>query len=370
MMAGRQQPRVLVVDDDVVTGRTLQLILHRAGFHATTASDAAQALSHINQDRPDLVLLDVNLPDANGLDFCRGLCKSSGGHLPILFISADNRVATIVGGFEAGAVDYIPKPFSGAEVIARVSTHLRLKQATDSLVELQTERIRRLADAQETLMPQASDLPQARFSVSLKQMLPAGGDFYDVIPVGGPVMDYVVADASGHDLAAAFWTGALKILLDEHASSINTPQQVLRSLNRAMCRILPPGAFFTLLYARLNRQSGQLTLINAGHPPAILLASDGSPGRVLYQEGDVLGAFADATFEYTELKLRPKDRFFLFSDGLIETQGTRENGLTRLTQACTSGRGVDLEANVRAAFDHVRGEEAAKDDMLLLGVEV
>ena len=158
-------------------------------------------------------------------------------------------------------MDYIPKPLAGEEVIARVSTHLRLKQAYESLAELQAERIRRLASAQVTMMPQPSSLPEARFSVSLQQVSQAGGDFYDVIPVGGRVVDYLVADASGHDLAASFWTASLKTLLNEYATPINPPRDVLCSINSAMCRILPSGVYFTVLCARLNRQTNRLTLV-------------------------------------------------------------------------------------------------------------
>lgn len=122
-------------------------------------------------------------------------------------------------GFEAGGVDYITKPLEGKEILARVGTHLRLKQANERLLELQADRIRQLVQAQGTIMPSPQELPEARFEIALRQVMEAGGDFYDVIPVGEGVVDYVVADASGHDLAASFWTAALKTLLNEYATA-------------------------------------------------------------------------------------------------------------------------------------------------------
>ena len=106
--------------------------------------------------------------------------------------------------------DYITKPIVGAEEIARVRTHLRLRQAYEMLAELQAERVQQLASAQRNLMPRPKDFPEARFQVSLRQALAAGGDFYDVIPAGQDSVDYLVADASGHDLAASLWTASLK----------------------------------------------------------------------------------------------------------------------------------------------------------------
>ena len=92
-------------------------------------------------------------------------------------------------------------------MIARVRTHLRLRHAHQRLAELQAERLHQLADAQQNLMPRAEDLPEARFEVSIRPVLAAGGDFYDVFPAGEGIMDYLVADASGHNLAASCLDG-------------------------------------------------------------------------------------------------------------------------------------------------------------------
>jgi phosphoserine phosphatase RsbU/P len=371
MRPAHQTPLVFVVDDDPVTNRMVQGILSRAGFRTATAFTAATALSGIRERRPDLVLLDVNLPDGNGLDICRQLQTQPGMvHTPVLFISANEDVPSKLKGFEAGGVDYIPKPVAMEEVLARVSTHLRLKQAFESLADLQAERIQRLAVAQETLMPQPADYPEATFDVGLHQILEAGGDFYDVIPVGERIVDYVVADASGHDLAASFWTASLKTLLGEYATPANSPQFVLRSINQALCRILPSGVYFTVLYARLNRQTGKLLMINAGHPPALIHARGSDECLVVRQAGDVLGAFTDSAFEMRELQVRRGDRVYLFSDGLIELTGSREEGLKRLSQALMARQKEPLAAQVHSVHREFLNQQPPLDDILLMGVEV
>jgi sigma-B regulation protein RsbU (phosphoserine phosphatase) len=364
-------PLVLVVDDDVITSQLIHGLLTRAGYQVNCASNAVAALAGMREQRPDLVLLDINLPDGNGLDICREIQGQPGGlPTPVLFISADGEVASKVRGFEAGGVDYIPKPFAGEEVIARVGTHLRLKQAYETLAELQAERIQRLAVAQEAVMPLPADLPEAQYHVSLRQVLEAGGDFYDVIPVGNRVVDYVVADASGHDLATSFWTAALKTLLSQYATPAQGPREVLHSINRALCRILPEGVYFTMIYARLNRQTGRLVLVNAGHPPAALLKGCAQEPTFMEQEGDVVGSFSDVSYGAMELPVDRGDRFFLFSDGLIEGTGQRENGLNRLSNACVTQRGAPLETMVQALARYVVGESPMADDILLMGIEV
>jgi phosphoserine phosphatase RsbU/P len=371
MTMPRRTPLVYVVEDDPTTNTVLQSILNRAGFETAGAFGAAEALAGIRSRHPDLVLLDVNLPDGNGLDICRDLHNgTSSMQMPILFISANEDPASRVKGFEAGGVDYIPKPFSGEEVLARVSTHLRLKQAFEALADLQAERVQRLAGAQETLMPLPSDLPEAQFQVCLRQILNAGGDFYDVIPVGNRVVDYIVADASGHDLAASFWTASLKTLLGEYATAASTPGNVVRSINNALDRILPQGVFFTMILARLNRQTGKLVLVNAGHPPAMILHGDTGEVSVIEQSGDVLGVFSDGAFETTEVKLRKGDRVLLYTDGLIELNGSRESGLIELEKANKAHKHEPLETMVSAVVSEVTAPRAPEDDVVLMGVEL
>jgi sigma-B regulation protein RsbU (phosphoserine phosphatase) len=369
--AYRKAPLILIVDDDFITRQVLEGVLQGAGFETLSAPDVAGAWMELESHRPDLILLDVFLPDGMGFDVCRSLQeRPETSHIPVLFISANEDVSSKVRGFESGGVDYIPKPLAGAEVIARVTTHLRLKYAYERLAELQAERIGRLALSQQALMPRSEDYPEARFHVSLNQVLQAGGDFYDVIPVGPQIMDYVVADASGHDLGASFWTASLKTLLSEYATPLNSPREIVHSVNKTLVKILPEGVFFTAIYARLNRSTGRLTLVNAGHPPALIFSLADRATRVLRQEGDVIGAFDDAEFSAEEVSLGQGDRFFLYSDGLVEISGSFEKGIHRLIEACNSFQDQPFDRIALSIVSSVTGDVTPLDDTVLMGVEV
>ena len=363
-------PLIFVVDDDQGIVRTLEGLLGRAGFRTAHAGDVAGALHGIYEQHPDLILLDVHLPDGTGFDICRSLQgEVTTSSTPILFLSAADDTSTKVRGLEAGGVDYITKPIVGAEVIARVRTHLRLKRAYDRIAELQAERVGQLASAQKTLMPRPEDFPQACFEVSIRQVLSAGGDFYDVIATGEDIADYLVADASGHDLGASLWTASLKALAAEYAGPMHLPLEIVRAINDCLCRILPSGAFFTLVYARLNRRTGGISIVNAGHPPPIAVQLDSTGPLILRQEGDVVGAFADAVFGVTEMTLKRGERIFFYTDGLIEGRGSYEDGLDRLARACDARRSLALHDLVPAVVDEVMAEVSAADDTLFLGVE-
>ncbi|HXA29949.1 MAG TPA: response regulator transcription factor [Candidatus Angelobacter sp.] len=114
---------VLVVDDEPEIVRLVRDYLERAGFGVATAADGEQALRTAQRVRPDLVVLDLGLPGLDGLDVTRELRR--GGQVPIIMLTARTEEADRVAGLELGADDYVAKPFSPRELVARVRAVLR-----------------------------------------------------------------------------------------------------------------------------------------------------------------------------------------------------------------------------------------------------
>lgn len=120
-------PHLLIVDDSPENIQQLGAVLRDEGFLVSVARDGKQALEKARSLRPNLVLMDVMMPDMDGLDVCRRM-KSDPvlADIPVIFISAKGSSGDIVEGLSAGGVDYIRRPFQAAEVIQRIKTHLRL----------------------------------------------------------------------------------------------------------------------------------------------------------------------------------------------------------------------------------------------------
>ena len=114
---------ILIVDDEPTIVEVVGLYLQREGFRVVTAADGAAALNMVEQQRPDLVVLDLMLPGLGGLEVTRRL--RAGGDLPIIMLTARGEEADRVVGLELGADDYVTKPFSARELVARVKAVLR-----------------------------------------------------------------------------------------------------------------------------------------------------------------------------------------------------------------------------------------------------
>jgi DNA-binding response OmpR family regulator len=111
---------VLIADDDEDICALVATILTRAGFHASTVDGGVPALAAARRERAQLYVLDVRMPDMNGLDVCRELKASGATNAPVLLISAESSHDDVAAGYAAGCDDYLPKPFSASELIRRV----------------------------------------------------------------------------------------------------------------------------------------------------------------------------------------------------------------------------------------------------------
>ena len=150
---------ILVVDDDLSARQTLSQLLEREGYEVRCAPSGQTALLFAREEPPELVLLDIRLPDVDGFEVCRRLKEDAGTHaVPVIFLSALEEAKDKVKGFAAGGADYIAKPFHAEEVLARVRTHValyRLRSDLERRVAVQTaalqENIEALRRSEEAL---------------------------------------------------------------------------------------------------------------------------------------------------------------------------------------------------------------------------
>ncbi|MDQ7849952.1 MAG: response regulator transcription factor [Armatimonadota bacterium] len=129
----RAAPRILVVDDEPHIVELVRYNLQQEGFAVSVAADGREALTRVASDRPDLVVLDIMLPEVDGIEVCRQI--RAGSRVPVLMLTARDRELDRVVGLELGADDYVTKPFSPRELVARIRAILRRTGGADRLPE-------------------------------------------------------------------------------------------------------------------------------------------------------------------------------------------------------------------------------------------
>ena len=139
-MVESEKPRILIVDDIPENLKILVEIFKGEGYQVTIASEGEQAVVAATLKVPDIILLDVQMPDMNGYEVCYRL-KSIGEtkDIPVIFLTARADTDDVIKGFEKGAVDYVTKPFRKAELLVRVKTHLELKLSREKLANYAKE---------------------------------------------------------------------------------------------------------------------------------------------------------------------------------------------------------------------------------------
>ena len=163
LTSAAQPATILIVDDETTNLATLSAYLEAAGFEVLAAQDGASGLSIVERARPDLILLDVLMPGLDGFETCRRLKAAERiQDIPVIFMTALTETADKITGFEVGGVDYVTKPFQVEELLARVKTHLALRQ-----LQQQLEAQKRQLEAQNVqLQQEIAERQRAEASVS------------------------------------------------------------------------------------------------------------------------------------------------------------------------------------------------------------
>lgn len=134
LVENRNRPLILIVDDDPALSEMLQIVLRQEGFDTAHCATGTDALTAMRENRPDLVLLDLMLPGRDGVSVCKDMRAESG--VPIVMLTAKSETDDVVLGLQAGADDYVAKPFKAKELLARIRTRLRRVSAAPGADQL------------------------------------------------------------------------------------------------------------------------------------------------------------------------------------------------------------------------------------------
>lgn len=315
---------ILIVDDTPANLKLLSQILSAEGYKIRVALSGHQALTSVNLAQPDLILLDIKMPDMNGFEVCRQLkANSKTSQIPVIFISALNDLQDKLQGFHVGGLDYISKPFQIEEVLARVKSHLYIRRA-QHILQTNNERMQRelkLAwHLQKNFLPQKLiEVPKWQFSAALQPARETSGDFYDFYKLSENKIVFLIADVVDKGVAAALLMVLAWSLLRERIPVYpENPEQVFFDVNRKMLEILKDLEFITVFLGLLDTSSGRLIYANAGHNPPLWFNYSKKTPTQLRRTGLPLGISEDLDWTQSEIILEPGDLLLVYTDGITE----------------------------------------------------
>ena len=314
--------RLLLVDD---AKANLDILVEglKDDYKLSLALNGEMALQIAARLPPDLVLLDIMMPGLDGYEVCRQLRqRPETAEVPIIFLSSLEEVQNKSRGFEAGANDYVTKPFDLLEVKARARALLKAKAYSDAIKEQLAAELRVAHEIQMGMIPQDFSSLEKAFGVELAGVLePArevGGDLYNAFTGMAGRLVVLVGDVSGKGIPASLFMVRASSLARLLGRDIAEPERILARLNDELSADNPSGMFVTLLCAVFDPGSGRLTMANAGHNRPVLLRAGATPTWAVPRLGTALGFEPGLSFERTELKLQPGDSLVFYTDGVNE----------------------------------------------------
>jgi signal transduction histidine kinase/serine phosphatase RsbU (regulator of sigma subunit) len=371
------QFKILIVDDEPVNRQVVANFLSLQNYNIIEATSGLEAITLIEDGLiPDAILLDVMMPRMTGYEVTKKLRnKWQLTELPILLLTAKNQVEDLVIGLELGANDYLTKPISKDELLARIKTHLSIKRLREENLRMSAE-LDISRHLQQMLLPTKQEIEQIKELDIAAFMAPTdevGGDYYDVLQHSGRIL-FAIGDVTGHGLES----GALTIMVQ---SSIRT----LLALNET-----EPVRFFNALnqmvFHNVQRMNAErnLTLALLDYKDKVIYLSGQHEEIIIVREGKVelidtvdlgfpigLDKQISAFIHQIQLPLNVHDVLVLYTDGITEAENIKGEfyggeRLCRIVQEHWQQSAYEIQQAVIQDVREFIGQQKVFDDITLL----
>ena len=396
--------KILIADDDAVPRRMLQATLERWDYEVVEAKDGEEAWQILQgEDAPKLAILDWLMPGLDGLELCRRIrALADAPYRYLILLTGRDSKADVVEGMEAGADDYLTKPFHRHELQVRLRAGRRILDLQSALLHSLSEirkaeeqvalsRAREVetgAKIQQTLLlgqPPPGPAGDRVFALTIPSQQ-IDGDFYDFYVHGEDCLDVIVGDVMGKGVPAALMGAAIKSHLLRALSQLQsaasdrtvpTPEEIVAAVHAEVTgQFIQLERFATLCYARFDMAARRVDWVDCGHTKTLHF-HPGSTHCGALEEGQNMPLGFSEREEYRQVS-RPfeaGDLFLFYSDGVTEAQdaGGEQFGADRLRVLVESHPDLGPEALVRAIRDAVvsfSGSERMADDLTCVAVRI
>lgn len=370
---------LLLVDDKPDHLQVLKEILQN-DYQLLFAQDGRTALDVSTEKQPDLILLNVMLPEMNGYEVCKALKQDTRtAGILVIFISNISDSNDEIEGFAAGGVDYLRRPLSPAIIKARVATHLSLVQklkemhrADTKLREINSE-LKSYRNNSEYELDMARELMEHMIKKSSAPVTDVELWLHPTTNLSGDLVitqhyynerSYVLlADAMGHGLPAALPLMPIVQVFSSMARDGFTVPAIVREMNNRIIDLIPTGNFVAVTLLSIDHVNRSIEIWNGGNPPALHINASEKVSRKFTSRHPALGIFREGEFSSaTELFHWHEDcSITLYSDGLTDAQNIHGEAFGEGRTLLFLSAGKPHQSLKEAVLEHLDGQDAHDD---------
>jgi two-component system, HptB-dependent secretion and biofilm response regulator len=367
----------LIVDDEMTNRLILRSLLKKQGYHTIEAKNGYQAIDMYLVDQPNIIFMDVMMPEMDGYEATRFIKKAAGNlFIPIIFLTAMTDEKSLQDCIDAGGDDFLTKPYDKFLLQNKIRAMERIADLNRDLRGMYS-LIHREQEIAEQVFNNAVQNGNIESPCIRQNIRPAGtfsGDM--ILSEFSPTRDIhiLLGDFTGHGLSAAL--GAMPVSEVFRAMSTKgfTLEEILVGINKKLRQFLPTGMFLGAHLISISHNLDQISIFNAGMPPLLII--DGKTQQIKHHvssKGLPLGIVDDLnpheiiqTFPLIE-----KDRLILYSDGLTEawSESDEEFGNERLEQAIETAQPDKIFESILSSLDLFCGAQTQADDVTLIEIQ-
>ncbi|MBZ0093199.1 MAG: fused response regulator/phosphatase [Sulfuricellaceae bacterium] len=367
--------KILVVDDDRISRTLLAHYLDNLGQTVVVADNGTLAVEKFRQEHPDLVIMDVLMPEMDGYEATRHIKQLSGERwVPIIFTSALSTADEQIKGLDSGGDDYLTKPIDFTILASKIRAMQRIANMQRTLQDYKSAMQNEMELAR-YVMEKLIRSEQLNKEAIQHVMIPAGdfsGDILAVSRTPSGVLHVLLADVSGHGLSAAL--NAIPVVDVFYSLSDNGAPlpELCRELNRKLKHLMPVEYFVAAAVVAIDAAAKTVSVWNGGAPPVICLSDGGTTLKEFRSIHLALGILSDAQFDGSteSFSCEHLNQLFLFSDGLIEAENSAGAafGMERLNRVLLESPPLERFRFLHQAVTDFLDGQAAHDDISLIAL--
>ena len=377
-----QKTKLLIVDDDSVNQIVLKGMLVKYGYDVVVANDGKQSIEKFREEQPDLILMDVMMPEMDGYEAAKRIKQESGtNYIPIMFLTAITDDEALAKCVESGGDDFLSKPYSPVILKARIDALLRtsllykIKQKQNRVLSLKEEEASRDLDIAERVLSkitrdEAFDVTNINYHLSPMEQL--NGDIIIVAhkPDGGQI--YLLGDFTGHGLGAAIGGMVVFDVFKSMAAKGFAMTQIISEINQKLREVMPTGRFLAAGLIELYAEHNFASVWNGGLPDIYLRRNETGDVLKFPSTHLPLGVLDthELDFNPDTVKINLNDQFFLYSDGVIEAENKEGEffGNDKLELCINKNNPEKVFSEILKSVSEFSGDCSQRDDLSLLEI--